>query len=142
VEQGRTLVIGVGEVGGALAQVLERSMPVLRLDLAPAQVDGPIGVMHICFPFVQPDGFKHAVTEYVKRFHPALTIINSTVTPGTTRAIAQACNAPIVFSPVRGKHYRMQSDLLRYDKFVAATDAPAAQQAAEYFERAGMTSGC
>jgi UDP-glucose 6-dehydrogenase len=138
VEQGRTLVIGVGEVGGALAQVLERSMPVLRLDLDPAQVDGPIGVMHICFPFVQPDGFKHAVAEYVKRFHPALTIINSTVTPGTTRAIAQACNAPIVFSPVRGKHYRMQSDLLRYDKFVAATDALAAQQAAEYFERAGM----
>ena len=37
-----TLVVGVGEVGGALAEVLERGHRVARLDLKPATIDEPV----------------------------------------------------------------------------------------------------
>jgi hypothetical protein len=133
-----TLVVGIGEVGSALATVLERAGEVLRHDLEPREFDQPIGVMHICFPFSSHAQFIATARSYIERFKPSLTIVNSTVVPGTTRALARACHAPIVYSPVRGKHARMTEDLMHYVKFVSSTDARAAQRAREHFESAGM----
>ena len=43
---GKTLVVGVGEVGGALAEVLERNQPdLLRHDLERRDFADPIGVV-------------------------------------------------------------------------------------------------
>jgi len=50
-KKGKTLVVGLGEVGGALAVVLERTTPILKHDIEPRNFDEPIGVMHLCFPF-------------------------------------------------------------------------------------------
>ncbi len=134
----KTLVVGVGEVGGPLAQVLERHAPLLRHDIEPCNFDEPVGVMHICFPFRDGTGFNAAVIDYIRLFDPTLTIINSTVLPGTTRAIAQASGRPICYSPVRGKHTEMAAALLRYTKFVAGTDERAVTAAAAHFSAAGM----
>ncbi len=133
-----TLVVGVGEVGGPLAQVLERIAPVLRLDLEPRNFADRIGVMHICLPFRNSEEFTAAVVGYIRRFDPALTIINSTVIPGITRAIAQASGRPVCYSPVRGKHAEMAKALLHYAKFVAGTEACAVDAAIEHFKSAGM----
>jgi UDP-glucose 6-dehydrogenase len=134
----KTLVVGIGEVGGALAEVLERSAPVLRHDLERVDFDCPIGVMHICIPFFSQAQFVTATLSYIERFRPELTIINSTVVPGTTRMVAAKGRSEVVFSPVRGKHVRMVQDLLRYVKFVAAADPAAAAMATEHFSKAGL----
>lgn len=135
---GKTLVVGVGEVGGPLAQVLERHAPVLRLDLEPRDFADKIGVMHICFPFRNGKEFTAAVVGYIRRFDPQLTIIDSTVVPGTTVAVARAAGRPICYSPVRGKHTEMAKALTHYGKFVAGTDARAVDEAIEHFSAAKM----
>jgi UDP-glucose 6-dehydrogenase len=134
----KTLVVGIGEVGGALAEVLERSGPVLRHDLERLDFDCPIGVMHICIPFFSQTQFVTATLSYIERFRPELTIINSTVLPGTTRMVGAKSRSAVVFSPVRGKHVRMVQDLLRYVKFVAAADPAAASMATAHFSGAGL----
>ena len=137
-ESGITLVVGVGEVGGALAEVLERAHRVARLDLKPAAIDEPVEVMHVCFPFASRGQFESAVRGYIRRFQPRLTIINSTVLPNTTRNLTMATGVPIVYSPVRGKHARMPQELLHYAKFVAACDDDAAAMARDHFGATGM----
>jgi hypothetical protein len=138
VTQEKTLVVGLGEVGGALADLLERAMPVLRHDIEPVEIREPVGIMHVCFRFQDRGQFESAALGYIRRFRPALTIINSTVPPGTTRSIAKASGAAVAYSPVRGKHVRMVDDLARYVKFVAAADVEIARLAEEHFRRAGM----
>ena len=134
----KTLVVGLGEVGGALAEVFDRTAPVLRHDIERVEFDEPIGVMHLCFRAQDPAEYERLACEYIERFKPALTIINSTVVPGTTRGIAEASGARVAFSPVRGKHARMTEDLMHYVKFVAAADVETARWAEEHFQRYGF----
>src|SRR5215469_3024321 len=89
----RTLVVGIGEVGAALAAVLDRKEPVLRHDLDRVKIEEPIGTMHLCVPFQSPHQFETVALGYIDRFKPALTIINSTVLPGTTRSLSALCAA-------------------------------------------------
>ena len=135
---GKTLVVGLGEVGGALAEVLSRGEAVLRHDLEPMEFDDPIGVMHLCFPFTDPARFQTSALDYIARFRPELTIINSTVLPGTTRALAERSGGAVAYSPVRGKHAKMVQDLRHYFKFVAAPDPQTAGLAEEHFQRVGL----
>src|SRR5271169_5858252 len=133
-ELGATLVVGIGEVGGALADVMERSGPVLRHDLQPIDFREPIGVMHLCFPFKSQLQFNQTALSYLERFKPTLSIIHSTVLPGTTRMIATASGSDVAYSPVRGKHARMQLDLLGYAKFIAAPQEAIAKRAETHFQ--------
>ena len=130
-QSAKPLVVGLGEVGSALAQVLKQTGRVLEHDIERREFDEPVGVMHLCFPFTRQDDFAAIALSYIKRFKPELTIINSTVVPGTSRLIAQQAAVPIAYSPVRGKHVRMAQDLIKYRKFVAGTDEDTANRAAE-----------
>jgi UDP-N-acetyl-D-mannosaminuronate dehydrogenase len=134
----RTLVVGLGEVGGALAAVLDRKETVLRHDLDRVKIEEPIGTMHICLPFQSPHQFETVALGYISRFKPALTIINSTVLPGTTRSIAEQSRGAVAYSPVRGTHVRMEQDLLHYFKYVAAPARADAASAEAHFQAAGM----
>jgi UDP-glucose/GDP-mannose dehydrogenase family, central domain len=138
VEHGETLIVGLGEVGGALAEVIERRWPVLRHDIEPREFDAPIGVMHICIPFQSKTQFEDAAGAYIRRFDPKLTIVNSTVLPGTTTALARRTGKPVAYSPVRGKHVRMAQDMLKYVKYVAAAEDEIAALAQDHFENVGM----
>jgi UDP-N-acetyl-D-mannosaminuronate dehydrogenase len=140
VRNANTLVVGLGEVGSALSQVLRRTGRVLEHDIERCEFDEPIGVMHLCIPFTRQADFEATAVSYIQRFKPELTIVNSTVVPGTSRAIAKRAKTPIAYSPVRGKHIRMAEDLLKYRKFVAASDDHTAARAAEHFRAAGMTT--
>ncbi len=134
----KTLVVGLGEVGGALAEVLERKHPVLKHDIERREFSDPIGIMHICIPFVSRAQFEPLAIDYIRRFKPELTIINSTVLPGTTRSISEKTASPVAYSPVRGKHVKMAKDLLHYVKFVAAGEEAWADQADAHFQEHGM----
>jgi UDP-N-acetyl-D-mannosaminuronate dehydrogenase len=93
--------------------------------------------MHICYSFHIEEFIGQSIA-YIQKYRPGLTIVNSTVAPGTTRAIYEATGAPIVHSPVRGKHFKMKQELLHYSKFVGGINSEYSRMAASHFERLGM----
>src|SRR5215469_9793673 len=109
----KTLVVGIGEVGGALAEVLERALPVLRHDLERVDFDCSIGGMHICIPFLSQTQFVTRTLSYIERFRPELTVINSTVVPGTTRRLGPRSSSPPSSTPFRSQDARLRRPLAR-----------------------------
>ncbi len=134
---GKVIVVGLGEVGQPLCDLLSESYDVVGVDVTPIDLAGPVDVMHVCYPYEMTD-FMGETARYIERFKPALTIIDSTVGIGTTRAIADRTGVPVVNSPVRGKHTRMLAELRSYVKFIGAMDSSSAKQAAGHFEHAGL----
>jgi UDP-N-acetyl-D-mannosaminuronate dehydrogenase len=67
-----------------------------------------------------------------------VTIINSTVSVGTTRAVADRAGAAVVHSPVRGKHIRMLEEMQHYVKFIGASEPAIGDKVARHFESIGM----
>jgi UDP-N-acetyl-D-mannosaminuronate dehydrogenase len=137
-ERKKVVVAGLGEVGKPIFELASQHHDAIGIDInPPTQPIGAVDVLHICYPFQIAD-FVGETARYIERFAPAVTILNSTVAVGTTRAIAERTGASIVNSPVRGKHAHMIDDLRRYAKFVGASDPAAAQMAAEHFEGLGL----
>jgi UDP-N-acetyl-D-mannosaminuronate dehydrogenase len=135
--QATVVIVGLGETGKPLLEIMKSGYQTFGVDInQPASVS-ECDVMHICFPF-QNGVFVGQVVEYIRQYHPALTVINSTVAPGTTRHIAAESGTAVVHSPIRGKHARMQEELLHYTKFVGALDLASGQHAVEHFDRVGM----
>lgn len=132
-----TVIVGLGEVGGPLLELLSQHYQTIGVDLEPLKSAGPVDVLHICYPF-QIDDFIKETARYIEHFKPALTVIDSTVAVGTTRAVAEATNTRIAYSPVRGKHARMLEELKKYRKFVGGVGTDAAKHAASHFEGAGL----
>ncbi|HKT51188.1 MAG TPA: hypothetical protein VJV96_12855 [Candidatus Angelobacter sp.] len=132
------LVVGLGEVGKPLLEILSRHYPAIGIDIKlPAQPVDHVDVMHICYPF-QIEDFVGESVRYIASLKPALTIINSTVGVGTTRKIAALSGADVVHSPVRGKHAHMEEEIQHYTKFIGALDPGAAHKAARHFELSGF----
>lgn len=132
------VVVGLGEVGKPLFEVLSQHYSTVGVDITPpAEVPTEVDVLHVCFPFEIKD-FIGEAARYIKQFAPKLTIINSTVGVGTTRAIAERTGTRVVNSPVRGKHVRMLEELRHYTKFIGALDPASGQEAAEHFQTAGL----
>lgn len=136
-KKNRVVVVGLGEIGKPLFQLISKHQEVVGVDISPVgQVEG-VGVMHVCYPF-QIDDFIGETARYIEFFRPALTVINSTVAVGTTRALAKRTRTAVVNSPVRGKHLRMLEELQLYTKFVGAMDPDEGEQAAQHFQSLGL----
>lgn len=134
----KVVVAGLGEIGRPILELVSRHHQAVGVDVSPpAQRVERVDVLHVCYPFAIAD-FVGETARYIALFKPALTIVNSTVAVGTTRAIADRTGASVVNSPVRGKHARMVEDLLHYAKFVGAADRAAGEHAARHFESLGM----
>jgi UDP-N-acetyl-D-mannosaminuronate dehydrogenase len=133
----KVVVVGLGEVGKPLFDLASRYHDTVGVDISPAAQISDVDVMHICFPYQIKD-FVGESARYIDLFRPALTVIDSTVSIGTTRAIADRTGADVVNSPVRGKHARMLDEIGTYTKFVGAMNRAAGQRAAEHFESLGM----
>ena len=123
----RQLVVGLGEVGGPLRDILHADGYDLK--------DGPwleavaYDVLHVAYPY-GPD-FVKSVRGYAEAFQPGLVIVHSTVPVGTTRQLGRDA----VHSPVNGRHGLMYKDLLNVMKWCGG---PRAQDAADIFLDAGM----
>lgn len=134
----KVVVAGLGEVGKPLLQILSEHHDVIGVDIQPpSEPINSVDVLHICYPFQIKD-FIGETARYIELFKPGLTVINSTVAVGTTRAVAQRTGSAVVNSPVRGKHARMVEEMRKYTKFVGALDPATARHAAEHFESAGL----
>lgn len=106
------IVIGAGQVGRAIAEVLQ--CPLRDIDGAVV----PTETIHICFPY--SDDFDAAVIEYQATYQPSLTVIHSTVPVGTSRRLGA------VHSPVTGKHPHLAESVRTFVKFFGGEQARSA----------------
>ena len=126
----KSLIIGAGQVGTALKEVLSINYDVVIRDLDDLQVEG-VKVLHICYP--DHENFAENTRKYVNQYKPELTIIHSSVPVGTT----SKCGDDFVYSPVRGRHPRLASEMKKFTKFVASKNPRMAEKAFIYFESTG-----
>jgi hypothetical protein len=135
------LVIGCGEVGKALMEVLncEGHDPQKGYDRMDA---GPVDMLHICIPYseTRPENwsdnvvwlpFKDWVREYQAWFKPTFTVIHSTVPIGTSDEL----NAH--HSPIRGRHPHLAASIRTFTKYVGGPDSVII---ADEFSRRGIQS--
>lgn len=134
---GVVVVVGLGEVGRPLFNILSGAYECIGVDIDPVEISKQCSVLHLCIPFQIRD-FIQTCCEYITKYKPEITVVNSTVAPGTTQAIAERSGAHVVYSPVRGKHAKMESDMLHYRKFVGADDPKAADAVIQHFSAAGF----
>jgi len=150
-EKEKVLVLGLGEVGRPLYEILIESgtFSVFALDrdenkMKEANAHEPRGVvdvMHVCIPYYDREEFVGAVLNYMKKFNPKITIINSTVPPGTTREIKIRSGFYIAHSPVRGVHKsreHMKWEIKRWTKYVGGADTKSTELASEHFKKLGL----
>lgn len=139
------LVVGLGEVGMALYEIIKESeeYEVYGLDLTinlNQEIPNKIDIMHICYPYVNCI-FVKSVIQYVGLYNPELLIINSTIKPRTISEIAKKCQCKIAFSPVfgthRGKEY-FKDEIKFYGKFVGGIDEESTKLTMEHFNKVGI----
>ena len=94
-----------------------------------------VNVVHICLPY--SNEFVGVVANQIKTWEPGLTIIHSTVTAGTTAAIAKATGLPVVHSPVRGTHPNLKEGILTFKKFVGG-EPKAVKRVVKYLTSIGI----
>jgi UDP-N-acetyl-D-mannosaminuronate dehydrogenase len=131
------IVVGRGEIGKPLQKILSRTYQCVGVDIEAVEIAAPCSTMHICYPYQIPD-FVGTTVAYIRKYKPELTIIHSTVVPGTTRRVFEEAGAMLAYSPARGKHVRMEEDLLRYQKFVAGIDDVSSIRALAHLAAAGF----
>lgn len=130
-----TLVIGEGEIGLPIAKILSSVHNVITKDLDPIPDPGEISVLHICYPF-QIEDFVETTIQYIQIYAPEITMVHSTVVPGTTKQISKKVATPVIYSPVRGKHSTMAEELLSLRKYVSSTSKDGLAKAIDHLEQA------
>jgi UDP-N-acetyl-D-mannosaminuronate dehydrogenase len=147
------LIVGLGEIGHTLFKLLKEKgdFTVYGLDLDKTKMiathqdqiklSEKIDTMHICIPCKDQDNFVTTVVSYVKQFKPKLLIINSTVTPGTTKKVQQNCKCLVAHSPARGVHEspeHMKWEMKRWAKYVGGANTEATEATCKHFEKMGL----
>ena len=141
------LVVGLGEVGRPLFELLKKSEKFevycwdidnrIMQDFQQGSLPEEIDVLHICYPCGDQEDFVKTTLFYVKRFRPKLTIINSTVPPGTTQKVHILSGRRMAHSPVRGMHKNgesMKRYLLFLTKYIGGVDEESTSLARKHFE--------
>lgn len=131
------LVIGLGEVGEPLLRILGTRHSATGIDIEPVQIADECDFLHICYPY-RDSTFIDQTATYISQYRPRVTVINSTVAPGTTRAIHRKTGHQIAHSPVRGKHHKMNEELHHYTKFIGGINDECGETVARHFESVGM----
>jgi UDP-N-acetyl-D-mannosaminuronate dehydrogenase len=75
------------------------------------------------------------------KIKPKLTIIESTVPPGTTQRICEITKLPMVYSPIRGMHESLETmkrDILYWKKYIGAVTKESAEAARKHYEKLGL----
>jgi len=126
------LIIGAGEVGKALFNVLKKRFNISIYDKELSK-EKNIQVLHITFPYSK--NFISNVKKYIKEYRPKLIIVHSTVPVGTTRSIS--LNA--VHSPIRGVHPNLDKGIKTFVKYFGGKKA---KLTASYFEKLGIKTKC
>jgi len=137
----KDIVIGLGEIGKPLLQLLSKKDLTIGYDINSKLMDTKqfqkfkkleTRFLHVCIPFT--NNFEKNVIKFFKKFHPKIIVIHSTIKPNTTKIIQQQLPIPILYSATRGVHKRMISDLKKYVKFFSLEkNAPNKELASKKF---------
>lgn len=142
-------ILGYGEIGRAIGQLYFLNADyydIAAKDLSRDDGLEGIEVLNVCIPY--SDEFASVVIGIVIAFMPKLTIIHSTVKPGTTEIISQSVREVlnekhfVVHSPIRGKHPNLYDSLFAFTKYIGADDTRAAPAATSHLEGLGLTVEC
>jgi len=120
------LVIGLGEIGGPILQLLSKHVLTVGYDINQKLMNKKkfdnlksldIEFIHVCIPFTNK--FNSTIKKFFDEFNPQGIVIHSTIAPNTIKNLQQTIPIPIIYSATRGVHKRMLNDLKRYTKFYA-----------------------
>lgn len=122
-------ILGYGEIGKAISKFYKN----LKIkDLKRDDELKGIDILHICIPW--SDKFVDIVKKEIKNSKPKLTIIHSTVAPGTVKKIG----GMVVHSPVRGVHPHLYEGIKTFVKYIGADNKKAARLAEGHFKKLGI----
>ena len=126
------LIVGYGEVGRGLAEVLKQKGKVWILDPNKGLKHNnnwpkKFYAIHICIPF--SNSFSQAVRGIKKKYGYEILIIHSTVPVGTSDKLGA------VHSPIRGDHPNLAKGIKTFVKYVGGKNS---QAAAKLFKRYGI----
>jgi len=129
-------ILGYGEVGGSILKVY-KDFEVYDVKLKDLDRDDGlegIEVLNVCIPYTE--SFEKQVISEVNKYKPSLTIIHSTVQPGTTSAIKEKLpeECSIVHSPIRGLHPNLYEGIKTFVKFIGGDDQKARNKAKAHLE--------
>lgn len=109
------LVVGGGEVGQAIADVLDCDI----VDIDPSRSRGELGegyeFLHICVPY--SENFENIVAVYKGKINPRYLVIHSTVPVGMSSKLGA------IHSPVRGKHPHLTESIKQFVKYFGGKGA-------------------
>jgi len=140
-------ILGYGEVGRAIAKFYKSPRFRKRFG-GQAKIkdlnrdDGLEGVeiLHICIPW--NENFIKIVRKEIKEIKPRLTIIHSTVAPGTTKKLAlslpRRIGRMVVHSPIRGDHPHLYKGIKTFVKYIGVDNKKAGELAKKHLESLGI----
>ncbi len=126
-------ILGYGEVGVAMAKFYKN--PKIK-DLNRDDGLEGVDILHICIPWSEK--FIKIVKKEIATIKPGLTIIHSTVAPGTTKELADFFNGMVVHSPVRGVHPNLYKGIKTFVKYIGVDNENAGKLAKKHFEGLGI----
>lgn len=132
-------VLGLGEVGSAVKKLVSQKHQVFVRELKFDEISkNPIDLLHICIPYINQDQFIGPVLSTIQELKPQLTIINSTVKPGTTQYLYQQTNANLVHAPIMGVHPHLYEYFFKFTKFIGPVNQTSLDLARQHFEDLGV----
>lgn len=126
----RSLIIGLGEIGKAVQEVIGNYDEVSTYDinLPEESISSDIDILHICFPYSEE--FVQFVKEYVALFKPWHIVVWATVPIGTTKQIKGA-----IHSPVEGRHPELARSIKDMSRWIGANNKTEGEFFSGYFIR-------
>lgn len=130
---GKIGIIGFGEIGQSLYKLYsDFTDQIFVKDLNRDDGLDECDILNISIPY--SESFEKIVCSYIENLNPKLTIINSTVIPGTTNRIQEKMpEYKIVHSPVRGVHPNLYEGLKTFVKFVGSEDSESLSLAEKHY---------
>jgi len=122
-------ILGYGEVGQAIAKFYDN--PRIKDLKRRGDLTG-VEILNICIPW--SSNFVKIVRSEIKKIRPRLTIIHSTVAPGTTKKIG----GMVVHSPVRGIHPNLYKGIKTFVKYIGADNKKAGDMAKRHLDGLGI----
>jgi len=122
-------VIGCGEIGSALVKIYKKRSYDVKIVDPKLQIFDKITdcfILNICIPYSEK--FADIVNSYIDEINPKLTVVHSTVSPGTTGKI----KGLVCHSPVRGLHPNLDTGIETFVKYIGSDNEEAAKMYSEH----------
>lgn len=134
----KSLIIGLGEIGTAVKQVIEAIDDVYTYDTDPEKVTRlvfkKIDILHVCFP--PGENFIKDVYKYIEEWEPDHVIVWSSTPIGTCAAISSST----VHSPVEGVHPNLAAGIRAMVRFLGCEEQSELDFFEEYFDSLNLAS--